>query len=224
MTIAHELGLKSEKLIAVHIWMLSTSDGPQDFTVVGSGTLWEAIRANHHLNSMIWSEEDLARRTNAADSEIAKNKRTIDGLNQRRNDTIVQIDRLVLDLLATVARAQDARMNSETVGAMIDRLSILSLKVHHMHLQTLRTDVSVDHIQLCSIKRSKLTAQRADLSACLDAFLFDAVRGIAYFNYYHHFKMYNDPNLNPWMYDKKISDSLCCSIHPLKESNQSKIS
>jgi hypothetical protein len=37
--------------------------------------------------------------------------------------------------------ARLARLHSETTGMMIDRLSILSLKIFHMRLQTERTDV-----------------------------------------------------------------------------------
>ena len=73
------------------------------------------------------------------DSEIAANKRAIDGYNQKRNDAIERIDETLLAQLTAATVKPGARLNSETAGSMVDRHSILSLKIHHMRLQTLRT-------------------------------------------------------------------------------------
>ena len=54
--------------------------------------VWEAIESNHRHNGLLWAEEDLARRRNVSDSEIAANKRAIDGYNQKRNDAIERIE------------------------------------------------------------------------------------------------------------------------------------
>lgn len=94
--------------------------------------VWHWIAVNHTRNCQLWAEEDLARRTDVADSEIAANKRAIDRFNQQRNDAIEKIDEALLARIAHVAPAADAWHNAETAGAMIDRLSILSLKVFHM--------------------------------------------------------------------------------------------
>ena len=37
--------------------------------------LWQWIVRNHRFNSLLWAEEDLARRTTVADAEIAANPR-----------------------------------------------------------------------------------------------------------------------------------------------------
>lgn len=165
--------------------------------------LWQAIEDNHRCNCLLWDEEDLARRRNVGDAEIAANKRAIDGHNQKRNDAIERIDEHLLQALATATARPGARLNSETAGAMCDRLSILSLKIHHMRLQTQRTDVDQAHRDSCNAKLARLVEQREDLAGCLDQLLADCARGEARFKVYRQFKMYNDPKLNPAIYGEK---------------------
>lgn len=165
--------------------------------------LWKAIGDNHLRNSQLWDEEDLARRPNVPDSEIAANKRAIDKLNQQRNDAIERIDELLLGRLASVERRADARQSSESAGAMVDRLSILSLKIRNMRLQTERTDVDRPHIEACRARLERLVEQRHDLAACFDRLIAEARRGESFFKIYRQFKMYNDPALNPAIYGAK---------------------
>lgn len=190
----------SAEITAFHDARLAVPDWAKSDRRERAEVAWQAIEDNHRFNCLLWGEEDLARRRNVPDSEIAANKRAIDGHNQRRNDAIERIDEQLLSSLAGVERKPGARLNSETAGAMIDRLSILSLKIHHMRLQTLRTDVDRDHVETCRAKLARLQEQRADLARCLDELLADAARGERYFKIYRQFKMYNDPKLNPAIY------------------------
>ena len=163
---------------------------------------WASIATNHRCNNLLWDQEDQARRTDVPDSSIAANKRAIDGYNQRRNDAIERIDEALLGLFAAVTPAPDAWHNSETAGSIVDRLSILALKIHHMRAQTLRSDASAAHVQQCREKLARLSLQRDDLARCLDALLDAAARGRAFWRVYRQFKMYNDPALNPYLYGK----------------------
>jgi hypothetical protein len=63
------------------------------------------VQANHRNNSLLWAEEDLARRTTVADAEIAANKRAIDRYNQARNDATERVDELLLVALKLVDEA-----------------------------------------------------------------------------------------------------------------------
>src|SRR2546430_2312141 len=90
----------------------------------GRDPLWRAIEENHLQNCQLWGQEDQARRTHVPDSEIAANKHAIDIHNQKRNDAIERIDEQILERLKSVPRKPDARMNSETAGSIVDRLSI----------------------------------------------------------------------------------------------------
>ena len=165
-----------------------------------SDALWSAIEDNHRHNCLLWDEEDLARRRHVADSEIASNKRAIDGYNQKRNDAIERIDEALLAALAGAPHRADARLNSETAGAMIDRLSILSLKIHHMRLQTARNDVDREHVEACQAKLERFIEQRSGLAGCFDRLLGECAAGSSRFKVYRQFKMYNDPRLNPALY------------------------
>jgi hypothetical protein len=169
--------------------------------------VWRWIDANHRFNSLLWDEEDRARRLDVGPAEIAASKRLIDRHNQLRNDAVESIDEAILAELATVEHDDSARLSSETAGAMIDRLSILALKIFHMRKQTRRPDATTAHIDTCRAKLQRLTAQRNDLACCLDQLLNDAVCGQAYFKVYRQFKMYNDPTLNPYLYGRASAQS-----------------
>ena len=190
----------SLEILAFHDACLSESGWPHSPPRHAQG-VWAWVEANHRNNSLLWAEEDLARRRDVADSEIAKNKRAIDGFNQARNDAMERIDEEVLVGLA-VRSSAEARQHSETAGMMTDRLSIMALKIRAMREQTERADATPEHRASCQGKLERLLEQRDDLAACLDGLLADCRDGRAYFKIYRQFKMYNDPALNPCLYGK----------------------
>jgi hypothetical protein len=134
--------------------------------------LWQWVQANHRNNCLLWAEEDLARRTTVADADIAANKRAIDGYNQASNDATERVDEYAADLAGLVDAATartdatvstvpaGARLNSETAGSMMDRMSIMSLKVKAMRQQTVRTDVDEAHRAASRVKLARLHEQR----------------------------------------------------------------
>ena len=201
--------LRSADAVATHDRLLASSGWPQAEPAPAGGELGRWVQANHRNNSLLWAEEDLARRTTVADAEIAANKRAIDGYNQARNDATERVDELLLLALGLVDEASarsdapvsrvpaGARLNSETAGSMIDRLSIMALKFKAMREQTLRADVDDAHRAASGVKLARLAQQRTDLAGCLDKLLAHTAAGEAYFKIYRQFKMYNDPQLNP---------------------------
>ena len=194
---AHDLASFHDSRHAIAGW--AKSGGAQH-----RGALWQAVEDNHRCNCLLWDEEDLARRRNVPDAEIAGNKRAIDAHNQKRNDAIERIDEHLAGLFSNTK--ENAKLSSETPGAMIDRLSILSLKIHHMRLQTRRSDVARAHVENCLLKLNRLNEQRTDLAACLDRLLAECARGESHFKVYRQFKMYNDPALNPAIYGETRGD------------------
>lgn len=197
--------IRSAEIMEFHQLCLAKTDWPHkgDVTTRGEDPVWEWIAANHRFNALLWAEEDMARRQNVPDSEIARNKRAIDGFNQARNDAAERVDEEILVDVGHVERVAGARQHSETAGMMIDRLSIMSLKIKAMGMQANRIDASPEHRENCRGKLERLREQRDDLAACLDALLEGMSAGTAYFKIYRQFKMYNDPSLNPYLYARK---------------------
>ena len=154
----------------------------------------------HRSNFLLWHEEDVARRTDVDPAEIARVKRAVDRLNQQRNDSIELIDEWLLVTRYAHLADRDLPLRTETPGQATDRLSVLALKVFHMREQTLRADVSAEHVQACTRKLVTLVAQRTDLSRALADMLAELERGAIRMKIYRQFKMYNDPSLNPQLY------------------------
>ena len=92
--------------------------------------------------------------------------------------------------------------NSESLGSIAERLSILSLKIFHMREQTERRDADAAHRESCRAKLAVLSEQRGDLADALAALLEELRAGRKRFKVYRQMKMYNDPSLNPVLYGK----------------------
>jgi acetyl-CoA acetyltransferase len=160
----------------------------------------DAVAAEHRANARLWRLEDEARRPDGDDALIARVKRAIDAWNQSRNDWIERIDELALARLSEQATAPPAgRLHSETYGMMVDRLSILALKIHHNGIYAADAERAGDTAlaEECRARVAVLREQRRDLAACLDALASDFVAGRARFKVYRQLKAYNDPRLNP---------------------------
>jgi cell division protein FtsB len=167
----------------------------------GSANLKELIRAQHRANFDLWHEEDKARDPASSEAGIAAVKRAIDRLNQRRNDLVEQIDGLLLEELASAFTAHpEAPLHSETPGLMIDRLSILALKIYHTGEEAERASATEEHRAKNRARLALLEEQRSDLAAALAVLSDEMASGRRRFKLYRQMKMYNDPELNPVIY------------------------
>jgi hypothetical protein len=166
--------------------------------------LLATVCEQHQFNYLLWHEEDIARSPDVGDERIAAVKRAIDRYNQQRNDWIEKIDEALIVALATcgVLPRADARLNTETPGSTIDRLSIMSLRIYHLEEELARQADAVHHASV-SDKLSRCRTQHADLAQSLTELLDDLFAGRKLLKVYRQMKMYNDPTLNPYLYRKR---------------------
>jgi hypothetical protein len=163
----------------------------------GQGLMALAV-AQHRANFDLWHEEDKARDPGASDAEIAAVKHAIDRLNQQRNDLVEKMDAMLLAEAGEQNAA--APLNSETPGLIIDRLSVLALRIFHTREEAQRESASEAHRQKNTDRLAVLEEQRSDLTGCLDTLWAEVRARTRRFKLYRQMKMYNDPELNPVIY------------------------
>ena len=87
---------------------------------------------------------------------------------------------------------------------MVDRLSILALKIYHTREEAHRTSATEEHRLRNAGRLALLEEQRDDLAGCLDALWTEVLQGRRRFKLYRQLKMYNDPELNPAVYGQNL--------------------
>lgn len=164
------------------------------------GLVW--AQQLHLYNFHLWHVEDSVRRPGASESFIAQSKRAIDTFNQQRHDQIEQLDAWLFAYLYedNSRRLAEPELHSETPGNLLDRLSILTLKVYYMGHEAERQEAPRAHRQACRQRLAVLREQRDDMYGCLCRLCLDLWSGRKIFKLYRQFKMYNDPDLNPEIY------------------------
>lgn len=194
--------------LLTQVWHTVEAPSPE-VQITGPEPAWlEHVAHQHHANFDLWHIEDEARVPGATDAQLARVKRCIDRTNQLRNDLAEELDRFLLEWLTPQGLpALDAPLHSESPGLMIDRLSILALKIYHTRKETERLDAVEDHVERNRQRLAILTDQRNDLASCLDALWQDVLAGTRRFKIYRQLKMYNDPALNPAIYRNRQEGS-----------------
>jgi hypothetical protein len=167
--------------------------------------LLQLVCSQHEFNYRLWHEEDTARSPSASDQEIAAVKRAIDKLNQARNDMIEKLDDALTELLENrgIRPLADAPINTETAGSTIDRLSIMALRLYHYREQLERDDIDTEQRAKVATRVELCQQQHADLGHSLQQLLDDLFAGRKRHKTYRQMKMYNDPSLNPAIYQAK---------------------
>lgn len=167
------------------------------------GSLENLLYTKNWIDTVQWHLEDIIRNPQIDPVIALQIKRRIDASNQQRTDLVEFIDSYFLEKYADVKIKPDATFNTESPAWAIDRLSILELKIFHMQLEAERKEASPEHRAACQKKLEILHDQNKDLSTAIDELLQEIADGKKYMKVYRQMKMYNDPSLNPVLYEKK---------------------
>jgi len=157
------------------------------------------------IDTVQWHLEDIIRNPEIDPTEALLIKRRIDKSNQERTDLVELIDSYFLETYKDIIAGADATINTESPAWAVDRLSILALKIYHMQQEVERKDIDAQQLLNCREKLRILLEQQNDLSIAIDQLLTDIEAGRKYMKVYKQMKMYNDPNLNPVLYGKKVN-------------------
>ena len=182
-------------------WHREPVDNPYAVDGVVS-SLFATACQQHQFNYLLWHEEDIARSRDVSDAKIAEVKRNIDRFNQARNDWIEKIDDWITANLEenSIQSVDGAKLNTETPGSAMDRLSIMALRIYHLDEQLSRQDIDKQHLEKVNFRLAICRLQQKDLAQSLDELLLDIYSGFKRHRTYRQMKMYNDPTLNPYLY------------------------
>ncbi|MGM0489298.1 MAG: DUF4254 domain-containing protein [Planctomycetota bacterium] len=157
------------------------------------------------LNYRLWHQEDIAHGQNISDRELADAKRRIDKLNGLRNNHIELMDDWIAERLERrgLVTADRLPLNTETPGSVIDRLSILALRIFHLAEQLHREDTDAIHHQSVSAKRNCCLEQRTDLAWSLKHLIRDITLGRKRHKTYRQHRIYNAALLDSRCHGKR---------------------
>jgi len=82
---------------------------------------------------------------------------------------------------------------AETIGSLVDKITIIELKIYHMREQAQRQDVMPEFRERCEQRLRVMREQRDDLAKELTTLGLDISTGRVVPKVYRQFKMYNDP-------------------------------
>lgn len=119
----------------------------------------DALTRLHAVNALLWDAEDRVRVPGLSPRKIADLKREIDQLNSERNAIAERADN-ILAVLAPTSHL-DVPSHTETIGSVLDRLSVLTLRIWH-------NERCANSDDLARRRSPALLRQRTELCAALD--------------------------------------------------------
>ncbi|MGD3109411.1 DUF4254 domain-containing protein [Streptomyces sp. YGL11-2] len=128
----------------------------------------DAVTRLHTVNGNLWGAEDRVRDPLLTAVQVADCKREIDQLNAERNTLAERADE-ILGGLADAGRA-DIPLHTETLASVVDRLSVLTLRIWHSERASTRDELARRRVPA-------LHQQREELAAALDSLVADVVGG-----------------------------------------------
>jgi len=129
------------------------------------------------INTFQWHEEDRSRAHDDDSDVLAAVKHSIDESNARRVKTIELFDSQIMLVLASASLPlESAPLHSESPASIVDRITVLALKLYHIREELSTAGGTIDEAILHS-RLESLKEQMDDLAGCLDSLFLDIAAG-----------------------------------------------
>ena len=149
------------------------------------------------INKILWDLEGSARLSELGDRHVAEAKKNIDIHNQQRNDLTREID-TVLHRLLDVSRGVKESFYSESPGMIIDRLSIIFIKLSVV--EKIISLIEEDSLRLEYLEKERiLLSQIESLGNFLDLYIERLLRKEVFFEIQQPVKIYNDVRVRKYI-------------------------
>jgi hypothetical protein len=163
---------------SIHSW----EDAQRELSAPGGADVHLAHRLAV-INTFQWHEEDRSRDLGADDTVLADVKRSIDASNRRRVQTVDALDAWYVTSLDEAGRQDpSAPLHTESAGSLVDRLSILALKLYHVR----------EAGAAMGPRLAILEEQSSDLADGLDRLQAEILAGRLRLKLYRQIKVYRD--------------------------------
>lgn len=156
------------------------------------------IRLSIETNYKLWNLEDSARMVDLGVGHVAKVKQEINKINQIRNNLIEEIDTEILRLFQVNLPNSTGEFYSESPGMLIDRLSILFIKlsvIKKLVLVIKEEDLRQDYTN----KEKTISGQIANIGHFLDSYFIKLNNRKVFFEIQQPVKIYNDKRIKKYI-------------------------
>ncbi len=158
------------------------------------------------VNKTLWNLEDSARLLELGDRHVAEAKKGIDLNNQDRNNLIREVDIEISKRLRIVSNSPD-KFYSESPGMIIDRLSIIFLKLST--IQELLSIIREDDLKTEYKEKEKIILnQIKNIGQFYDRYIDRLINKEVFFEIQQPVKIYNDERVKGYIKMLKQNDSI----------------
>jgi len=173
--------------------------------------LQRLIYLNIKTNKILWDLEDSVRLSELDEKYIAEIKKNIDVNNQSRNNLIREIDVVLYKSLNIAPISQD-KFYSESPGMIIDRLSIIFIKLSIV--QKLISLIKEEDLRLEYVgKEEILLGQIKNIGHFFDMYIEKLMSKDLFFEIQQPVKIYNDSRVMEYV--RRIRENGDDEPHPL---------
>jgi len=184
----------------IELWHDTAPIEPTEYQSPKGMTQWL-----HYQNFVVWHLEEMLRHNDIKPDKIHRLEQAVDKHTNQRMDVLEQIDIWIDNVLETagIAPADGTPVHSETPANIINRLSVLSLKIFHLKERLDNDNLGKEDKHTVNLRFRILEEQVRDVSKALDQLLLDLRQARKKHKVYRQFKIYNDPSFHPELYSEK---------------------